>query len=225
MRCWTTASRTSIHFVGYCRPCCRRLICRRALLRGRYMAAVASMEHTGTPIDTATLNALRANWASIKGRLTREIDREYGVYVAGGRYRVNPKTLFGQEVLAIAAEVGCHPYYVQVAGRYVFQSRREAVGEIREAELAAPPVTGLTVNAIARWENAGRDYSTWPGLDVVARNWLPSIQHWESDLAMRQRTTTTTRTTLHCCGTDCVSRRESYRVRLTRRSCPRPHGR
>ena len=31
----------------------------RALLRGRYMAAVASMEHTGTPIDTRTLDKLR----------------------------------------------------------------------------------------------------------------------------------------------------------------------
>ena len=29
--------------------------------------------------------------------------------------------------------------------------------------------TGLTVGAIARWENAGKDHSTWPGLDVVAR--------------------------------------------------------
>ncbi|MHB8969721.1 MAG: DNA polymerase [Pirellulaceae bacterium] len=141
----------------------------RALLRGRYMAAVASMEHTGTPIDTATLNAMRANWAHIKGRLTREIDREYGVYVAGGRFRVNPHTTFGREVLAIAEDVGCHPYYVQAAGRHVFQFCTESVREIREAELAARRVTGLTVGAIARWENAGRDYATWPGLDVVAR--------------------------------------------------------
>ena len=32
----------------------------RALLRGRYMAAVASMEWNGVPIDVATLGALRA---------------------------------------------------------------------------------------------------------------------------------------------------------------------
>lgn len=141
----------------------------RALLRGRYMAAVASMEHTGTPIDVGTLGTLRGNWARIKGRLTREIDRDYGVYVATGRYRVNDRTAFGREVLAIAADVGCHPAYVQEAAKYVHASRREMVQEIRAAELVARAKTGLTVGAIARWENAGKDHSTWPGLDVAAR--------------------------------------------------------
>lgn len=55
----------------------------RALLRGRHMAAVAHMEDCGTPIDVGTLEALRANWGRIKGRLTRAIDRDYGVFAAG----------------------------------------------------------------------------------------------------------------------------------------------
>ncbi len=141
----------------------------RALLRGRYMAAVAAMEHNGTPIDVETLDALRANWGRLKGRLTRAIDSDYGVFVAGGRYRTNGKTLFGKEILAIAAEVGCHPYYVGQAARHVHASRVEFVREIREAEQAARRKTGLTVGAVARWENAGRDHSTWPALDVLAR--------------------------------------------------------
>jgi hypothetical protein len=66
-------------------------------------------------------------------------------------------------------EVGCHPFYVQAAGRYVYQSRTEAVREMRAAELAARRVTGLTTTAIAKLENAGKDYSTWLGLDVTAR--------------------------------------------------------
>ena len=41
----------------------------RALLRGRYMAAVASMEWNGVPIDVAHLDALRRNWEDLKGRL------------------------------------------------------------------------------------------------------------------------------------------------------------
>ena len=52
----------------------------RALLRGRYMAAVARMEWCGIPIDTATLDLFRRNWDAIKGRLIREIDRDFGVF-------------------------------------------------------------------------------------------------------------------------------------------------
>ena len=52
----------------------------RALLRGRYMAAVARMEHTGVPIDTATLNLLRENWVQIKEKLVDRVDSRYGVY-------------------------------------------------------------------------------------------------------------------------------------------------
>jgi hypothetical protein len=37
----------------------------RALLRGRYMAAVAAMEHAGTPIDVSMLELFRRNWTRI----------------------------------------------------------------------------------------------------------------------------------------------------------------
>ena len=56
----------------------------RALLRGRYMAAVASMEWNGVPIDVAHLDALRRNWEDLKGRLVQRIDADYGVYVPAG---------------------------------------------------------------------------------------------------------------------------------------------
>jgi DNA polymerase family A len=52
----------------------------QALLRGRYTAAVARMEHTGVPIDTAMLGSLRANWQGIKGDLVAAVDKDYGVY-------------------------------------------------------------------------------------------------------------------------------------------------
>ena len=52
----------------------------RALLRGRYMAAVARMEYAGTPIDTPSLKLLRRNWDAIKDQLISEVDRNYGVY-------------------------------------------------------------------------------------------------------------------------------------------------
>jgi DNA polymerase I len=52
----------------------------RALLRGRYMEAVATMEHNGIPIDVGTLNALKDNWTQIQEKLIQDIDRNYGVY-------------------------------------------------------------------------------------------------------------------------------------------------
>jgi DNA polymerase I len=51
-----------------------------ALLRGRYMAAVARMEHHGVPVDLGLLRELRRNWAILKHRLVAEIDRDFGVY-------------------------------------------------------------------------------------------------------------------------------------------------
>lgn len=52
----------------------------RALLRGRYMAAVARMEWNGTPIDDEMLGLLRSHWVEIQASLIKEIDRDYGIY-------------------------------------------------------------------------------------------------------------------------------------------------
>jgi DNA polymerase I len=52
----------------------------RALLRGRYMAAVAAMEFVGVPIDTQLLERLRTNWTSIQERLIAAIDADYHIY-------------------------------------------------------------------------------------------------------------------------------------------------
>src|SRR6516162_92055 len=53
----------------------------RALLRGRYMCAVARMEHAGIPIDTELLQLFREKWPFIKATLIQMVDRHYGVYV------------------------------------------------------------------------------------------------------------------------------------------------
>ncbi|MGB1875589.1 MAG: DNA polymerase [Rhodospirillaceae bacterium] len=55
----------------------------QALMRGRYMAAVAHMEFNGTPIDVATLECLRSNWDHIKSGLIAAVDADYGVYEYG----------------------------------------------------------------------------------------------------------------------------------------------
>jgi DNA polymerase-1 len=55
----------------------------QAILRGRYMAAVARMERAGVPIDIDTLTAIRDGWERIKGDLIKEVDVDYGVYENG----------------------------------------------------------------------------------------------------------------------------------------------
>ena len=52
----------------------------QALLRGRYAAAVARMEHVGVPIEVPLLERLRPNWNAIKLGLITEVDREFGIY-------------------------------------------------------------------------------------------------------------------------------------------------
>jgi DNA polymerase I len=52
----------------------------RAILRGRYMAAVARMEWAGVPIDTTTHRRMVGSWDSIKRQLVAEIDPAFGVF-------------------------------------------------------------------------------------------------------------------------------------------------
>lgn len=52
----------------------------RALLRGRYMAALSRMVHNGTPIDTDILSRLNVHWDEIRQAIVTEVDKDYGVY-------------------------------------------------------------------------------------------------------------------------------------------------
>jgi hypothetical protein len=51
----------------------------RALIRGRYTPAVASMEHRGVPIDVETFARLRDRWEPIKLEIARADDR-FGLF-------------------------------------------------------------------------------------------------------------------------------------------------
>jgi hypothetical protein len=56
----------------------QRLGC--ALLRGRYMSAVAEMEWNGAPIDRPLLERLQDRWGHIKRALVADVDADFGVY-------------------------------------------------------------------------------------------------------------------------------------------------
>ena len=52
----------------------------QALYRGRYMEAVARMEHTGTPIDVPTFQQVQTRRLDVMKYLIEQGDREYGVF-------------------------------------------------------------------------------------------------------------------------------------------------
>lgn len=52
----------------------------RAILRGRYMRAVAHMENAGIPIDVALFERIKLAWPTMKEKLVRRVDTEFGVY-------------------------------------------------------------------------------------------------------------------------------------------------
>ena len=52
----------------------------RAMLRGRYMKAAASIEWNGVPINVEALEALRTSWTEIRDQLIARVDKSYGVF-------------------------------------------------------------------------------------------------------------------------------------------------
>jgi len=62
------------------RAMCASLDLPRALLRGRYMAALAAVERNGIPLDTPALEKLRAAWPTLKPQLIARVDKDFGVY-------------------------------------------------------------------------------------------------------------------------------------------------
>jgi hypothetical protein len=141
----------------------------RALLRGRYMAAVARMERAGVPLDVDALTRLRENWGLIKGRLVAAVDSGYGVFTPTGQRTIDPDTRLGAALLETARDWDIDVHQLADAVNFVWKREREAARDVHEARREARRVTGLTARRIGQWENAGHDYNSWPGLDVTAR--------------------------------------------------------
>jgi hypothetical protein len=133
------------------------------------MAAAARMEWAGVPLDAEALDRLRKGWTRIKGRLIAEVDRGYGVFVPTGRRSINPDTPLGAAILAEAAAWEVDPHRLAEAVDTNWAEERAVDEDLFAARKAARRITGLTGRRIGRWEDAGRDYSEFPGLDGDAR--------------------------------------------------------
>lgn len=89
---WTNADRDRI--LEYCatdvaltvdlfREMLPRIDLPRAMVRGRFMDAIADMENRGIPVDVEMWQQLCASWPTLKSGLIAEVDREYGVFDDG----------------------------------------------------------------------------------------------------------------------------------------------
>ncbi len=97
----------------------------RALLRGRYTAATARMEHNGVPIDVCTLEQLREHWQAVQSRLVDAIDADYGVFVPTGR-AINPESRFGASILETANDFEVDPYHLADAVNDVWREASDS---------------------------------------------------------------------------------------------------
>lgn len=57
-----------------------RLDLGRALLRGRYMCAVARIEAAGVPVDQHLVTRLADDWRTLRGRIVDLVDHDFGLY-------------------------------------------------------------------------------------------------------------------------------------------------
>lgn len=133
------------------------------------MCAAAQIEWTGIPLDVEALARIRTNWAQIRSRLIREIDKEYRVFLPTGQAPIDPQSQLGAAVLHTASTWGVDPYQVAQAVDHVWDEERALYAETTAARREARRATGLTAARINRWEDAGRDSSNWPGLDDTAQ--------------------------------------------------------
>src|SRR5262249_13721871 len=140
----------------------------RALLRGRYLSAIARIEWAGIPCDIARLETLLHHWDTLRGRLVQAVNQDYHVFVPQG-LTLDPATTLGRTILTLAAASDLDPYALALAADQLWRDQRELYRETVQVRRTARQRTGLTPAAMARWARAGYDASTWPGLDDMAQ--------------------------------------------------------
>lgn len=142
----------------------------RALLRGRYPAAAARIEWQGIPIDVELLDRLRTHWTRIKHRIIAAVDASYGVFVPADRCPINPQSTLGAALLETARDWSINPHDLADAVETVWREERGSLADLLDARKAARTTTGLTSRRLASWEDAGGDHTSYPGIDVTARD-------------------------------------------------------
>ena len=104
----------------------------RALLRGRYMVAVAKMEAAGVPIDTTTLSKIIGEWESIKSEVVNKLDANIGVYVGTSFKTQKFVDYLNRQRIAWPLLDSGRPALDDATFRYMAAAYPEEIGPIRE---------------------------------------------------------------------------------------------
>ena len=123
----------------------------RALLRGRYMTAVACMERAGVPIDTTMHRRMVASWDTVKQRLVEEIDSDFRVFEG----LIFKAAKFRDYVLREDLSWPCLPSGALMLDDDTFRDQATSYPQLRplhelRATLANLRLTGLEVGADGR---------------------------------------------------------------------------
>ena len=123
----------------------------RALLRGRYTAALARMERAGVPIDLPLHKRLVANWQPLTLALIADVDAGFGVYI-GSTFKVGR---FVEWLAARNIPWPRHPSGVLMLDDDTFKRQAERWPELKPLRelrqtLGRMRLTGLTIGADGR---------------------------------------------------------------------------
>ena len=82
---------------------------------------------------------------------------------------INPDSTYGATLFDMAEDFQVDPY-VLTSRPVTLAGEERAAGADSSSNTGRPTsATGLSVNRISKWEESGKDHSTWPGFDTKAR--------------------------------------------------------
>jgi hypothetical protein len=172
---WTEQQRTDI--LEYCAEDVIALECLlpamaphislgHALYRGRYMTAVARMEHAGVPIDLEMRARLEAHWQGIQNYLVTKIGDRYGVY-DGRKFKVE---LFEQYLIGRDRAWPRHPSGALALDRDTFKDMARAHPELNDLHELRYTLGQLRLHALEVGADGRNRTSLFPFSSKTSRN-------------------------------------------------------
>jgi hypothetical protein len=139
----------------------------RALLRGRYMVAVASMEAAGVPIDTKTLSKIQRDWDSIKNDVVNKLDANIGVYEGTSFKTQKFVDYLNRQRIAWPLLDSGSPALDDSTFRYMAAAYPEKIGPIRELREA---LSSLRLNNLSVGNDGRNRCMLSPFMSRTGRN-------------------------------------------------------
>lgn len=145
----------------------------RALLRGRYSAATAAMEHRGVPVDADILAALAAQGPGLRENLIADVDKEYGVFDEGSFREARFRQYIAAHGIAWPALSSGH----LALDRDTFREMARGYPQLRELHQLRETLGHFRELKLAVGEDGRNRAPLFPFSSVTGRN-QPSTTAW-----------------------------------------------